>query len=214
MDEGIEVLRRLASHPSTADWISTKLVRRFVNDDPPPGLVAVLRGTFLQTDGDLREVVRTLLTHPEFYRRPHRSAKVKTPLELVASALRAAGAEVDDGAGAAKWVDRLGQPILGAMSPAGWPENAAAVTSAGGMLRRFTAADRIARNRIRGVFVDTGRWAELMGDAESPDSLLHALLQRRAGRRTVRAVRMAWEEGASPSTLATIILSSPEFQQQ
>src|SRR5260370_19394381 len=66
-EDGEEVLDILARHPSTAHFIATKLVRRFVSDDPPKSLVDRVAKTFLKTDGDLREVMRTILTSPEFY---------------------------------------------------------------------------------------------------------------------------------------------------
>ena len=61
-EDGEQVLDILATHPSTARFISTKLARRFVSDTPPPALVDRMAATFRRTDGDLREVMRTLLT--------------------------------------------------------------------------------------------------------------------------------------------------------
>ena len=79
----------LARHPATAQFIATKLVRRFVADTPPPALVDRAAARFLETDGDIREVMRTILTSPEFLAPEAYRAKVKTPFEFVVSALRA-----------------------------------------------------------------------------------------------------------------------------
>ena len=76
---GDEVLDLLARHPSTARFIATKLVSRFVTDDPPPALVERAAARFLETDGDLREVTRLILTSPDFFAAETQRAKVKTP---------------------------------------------------------------------------------------------------------------------------------------
>ncbi|NUQ19357.1 MAG: DUF1800 domain-containing protein, partial [Gemmatimonadaceae bacterium] len=93
--DGERVLDILARHPSTARMVAKTLARRFVSDDPPPALVDRAAGTYERTNGDLREVVRTIVTSPEFFSRAAYRAKVKSPLELVASALRAAGIAAD-----------------------------------------------------------------------------------------------------------------------
>ena len=87
--DGEQVLDILARHPSTARFIATKLVRRFVSDTPPPALVDRAAARFRQTDGDLREVMRTILTSPEFLSPEAYGAKTKTPLEFVVSAVSA-----------------------------------------------------------------------------------------------------------------------------
>ena len=80
IEEGEQVLRMLANHPSTARFISTKLVRRFVADDPPADLVDAASLTFEKTGGDLREVLRTLFTHPHFFSPISIRPKSKNPL--------------------------------------------------------------------------------------------------------------------------------------
>ena len=94
VEDGEQVLDLLARHPSTARFIATKLVRRFVADDPPPALVDRAARTFRRTDGDLREVMRTILTSPEFLAPAAYRAKVKSPFEYVVSLLRATSASV------------------------------------------------------------------------------------------------------------------------
>src|SRR5262249_46489575 len=94
--DGEEVLDVLAKHPSTTHFIATKLVRRFVSDTPPPSLVDRVAKRFRETDGDLREVTRTILTSHEFLSPEAYRAKVKSPFEFVVSAVRATGADVQD----------------------------------------------------------------------------------------------------------------------
>jgi hypothetical protein len=140
--------------------------------------------------------------------------KVKSPLELVASALRAAGADVRLGFGAAKLVASLGQPILRAEPPTGWAETADAVVTAGGMVTRFDVATSVARNRVGGARIDTGRWARLAGGARDVDALAASLLLAPPGADTRAALVDARDAGAAADVLAALVLSSPEFQQQ
>jgi uncharacterized protein (DUF1800 family) len=92
--DGELVLDILAAHPSTARFIATKLARRFVADAPPAALVDRAAARFRETGGNIREVVRTIVTSPEFFAPGAYRAKVKTPFEFVASAVRATSAEV------------------------------------------------------------------------------------------------------------------------
>ena len=101
----------LATHPSTARFIATKLARRFVSDTPPPALVDRAAARFRETDGDLREVMRTILTSPEFLSPDAYRAKVKTPFEFVVSALRATGADVQDAQPLVRALQQLGMPL-------------------------------------------------------------------------------------------------------
>ena len=112
--DGEQVLDILAAHPSTARFIATKLARRFVSDTPPPALVDRAAATFRETDGDLREVVRTIVTSPEFFSPEAYRAKVKTPFEFVVSAVRATGADVPDATPLVQRVQQLGMPLYSA----------------------------------------------------------------------------------------------------
>ena len=118
--EGLEVLHRLATSPQTAHFISLKLAERFVSDDPPPALVDRMAKTFLKKKGDIREVLNTLFHSPEFWDDTTYRAKVKTPLEFVASAVRATGAEIDDAQPLVGQLNRMGMPLYGAQPPTGY----------------------------------------------------------------------------------------------
>ena len=115
VEEGEQVIRMLANHPAAARFISTKLVRRFVADEPPAELVAAASRTFKDTHGDIREVLRTILTSPQFLSVDHHQVKIKKPLELVFSALRAVDAKINMDV-ASRWVaggnqQRGGSPV-------------------------------------------------------------------------------------------------------
>ena len=216
--EGERVLDLLAREPATAEHVVRKLVSRFVADVPPETLVQRATKVWRRTDGDLAEVMRTILESDELLAADddgeHRDAKVKSPLELLASALRTAHADVRHGMVAAKLVGDLGQPILRAEPPTGWKETADAVVTAGGMVTRFDVATRVASNRIAGVRIDTARWARLAGGVGGIDALAQDILLVPPSADTRAALVEARDAGATPDLLAALVLSSPEFQQQ
>ena len=150
-DEGERVLDIVARHPSTARFVTTKLARHFVSDEPPKALIDRCAQTFTKTDGDIRETVRCVVTSPEFFSRAAYRAKVKTPFELVASALRAVNAEPDTTPRTAQLVARLGQPIFGRQTPDGWPDHGDAWMNTGAILNRINFGLSLAAGQIPGA---------------------------------------------------------------
>ena len=151
IDDGDEVLDLVARHPSTARFVTTKLVRRFVSDSAPPVLVNRCASVFTRTEGDIRETMRCVVTSPEFFSRAAYRAKVKTPFEVVASALRAMNAQPDTTARTAQLVARLGQPIFGRQTPDGWPDRADAWMNTGAILNRINFGLAVAAGRVPGA---------------------------------------------------------------
>jgi len=119
MKDGEQVIDMLVHHPSTAKFISTKLARRFVSDTPPPALVNRMAQTFQSSDGDIRAVMKTMIWSPEFWSRDAYRAKIKTPFELVVSAVRALGTDVDTPMPLVQWVGRIGEPLYQCQPPTG-----------------------------------------------------------------------------------------------
>jgi uncharacterized protein (DUF1800 family) len=152
-NDGEQVLDILASHPSTARFIATKLVRRFVSDQPPQSLIDRAAQRFVATKGDLREVVRTIVESPEFFAPEAQRAKVKTPLEFVVSALRASSADVQSGMGLVRALQQLGMPLYQAQPPTGYADTADAWVNAGGIVNRMNFAVALSDNRVPGVHV-------------------------------------------------------------
>jgi hypothetical protein len=150
LEDGEEVLDIIARHPSTAKYIATKLARRFVSDSPPPALVKRAADVFLKTDGDIREVVRTIITSPEFFAAEAYRSKVKTPFEVVASTMRAVGAPADATPRSAQLLATLGQPIFGRQTPDGWPEVGSAWVNTGSILNRINFGTAVAAGRVPG----------------------------------------------------------------
>jgi uncharacterized protein (DUF1800 family) len=198
--EGEEVLHILATHPATARFISTKLARRFVADDPPPSVVDRAAATFQKTGGDIRAVVAAIVTSPEFQASQARSAKVKTPLEFVASAVRASGADVQDARDLARRIGEMGMPLYMQQPPTGYKDTSEAWVSTSGLLSRLNLALDLAAGRVRGVGVDAAGLA--------PDDLVPAGLSE-STRRTLEN-----ETGLDAARMAGLVLGSPEFQRR
>jgi len=223
-DEGRELLHMLATSPETAHFISLKLAQRFVSDDPPPALVDRMAKTFEKKRGDIREVLTTLFHSPEFWADDAYRAKVKTPLEFVASAVRATGAGVDDVMPLARQVANMGMPLYGAQPPTGYSMKADAWVSSSALLNRMNFALGLTAGKIRGVKVDT---AQLVG---SPPPLLDAALalSTMEGRLLADDVSKQTHDsilaqiaapqkparGPDASMIAGLLLGSPEFQKR
>src|SRR5262245_10010374 len=143
---GEQVLDFLAKHPSTSRFIATKLARRLVSDTPPAPLVERAAKRFRDTDGDLREVVRTILTSPEFASPDSYTAKVKSPFEFVASALRASGTDEVDAKPLVRQLQQMGMPLYMCQPPTGYKDAADAWVSSGALVNRINFALRLAQN--------------------------------------------------------------------
>jgi hypothetical protein len=148
VQEGEEVLDMVARAPATARFITTKIARHFVSDDPPKTLVDRCANTFSSSDGDIRETLRCVITSPEFFSRQAYRAKVKTPFEVVASALRAVNAQTDFTPRTAQVVARLGQPIFGRQTPDGWPDRGDAWMNTGAILNRINFGLSVAAGQL------------------------------------------------------------------
>lgn len=191
MKDGLEVLDLLAHNPNTAKFISTKLARRFVSDNPPPELVARMAKTFASTGGEIREVMRTMIYSPEFWSREAYRAKIKTPFELVVSTARALGTDVDTPLPLVAWVGRIGEPLYQCQPPTGYADKADAWVNTGALLNRLNFSLALAGNRMRGSRTDVG---SLLGVESTPDA--KSALQR--------AVQIFLGGQATQSTVATL----------
>ena len=138
--EGLQVLDILAHSPATAKFISTELAERFVSDNPPPSLVDAMSRTFLKTDGDLREVMRTMLRSPRVWAPPAYNAKLKTPLDFVASSIRATQAEVTDPIPLTFALNQMGMPLYNMQPPTGYSTKADVWMNSAALLARMNFA--------------------------------------------------------------------------
>jgi uncharacterized protein (DUF1800 family) len=151
MADGEKVLDILAHHPSTAHFISRELAQRFVADDPPAALVNRMARTFLNTGGDLREVMKTMLASREFWSVDAYRTKMKSPLEFVASSVRAEDGQVDYALGLANQVAQLGEPLYRKQEPTGYSNSSKEWVNTAGLLARMNFALQLGDNRAPGV---------------------------------------------------------------
>ncbi len=173
--EGMELLHFLARNPSTAKFISTKLAMRFVSDDPPPALVDRMAQTFLKKNGDIREVLKTMLQSPEFWAPEAYRAKVKTPLEFVASAVRATGADVTDATPLARQLQNMGMPLYGMQPPTGYSMKAETWVNSSALLGRMNFSLALAAGKLKGVQVDANHLLPPNTTATDPPEVLNDL---------------------------------------
>ena len=152
--DGEQVLDLLAKDKHTARHISLQLAERFVSDDPPPALVERMAKAYEKSKGDIRVVMTAMIYSPEFWSRAAFRAKVKTPLELVASTARALGADVDQPLQLSQWVARIGEPLYQCLTPNGYSDKASTWVSTGALLNRVNFAVALTGNKVRGVQVD------------------------------------------------------------
>jgi len=151
LGDGLQVLEIVSQHPSTARFVSGKLAQRFVADEPPPALVEKMAQTFTKTGGDLRAVMKTMLDSGEFWSQGAYRSKMKSPLEMVASAVRSLDAQVDSAFVLAQAVGRLGQPLYRKREPTGYSNSSEEWVNTSGLLGRMNFATALASNQLPGV---------------------------------------------------------------
>ena len=208
--DGLQVIDILARHPSTARFISTKLARRFVADDPPPALIDHMARTFIKTDGDLRAVLETMFTSREFFSEAARQAKIKSPLELVVSAARALDVHVTDSFTLVQKIADMGEPLYGKESPNGYKDTRETWLSTAGVMARIEFADALVNGRIPGVPVDSARFA-----GKDTAGISRELLHRDPSPQTLAAIEQGLQgRQPAPGLIAGLVISSPEFQRR
>jgi uncharacterized protein (DUF1800 family) len=231
--DGERVIELLVRHPSTARFVATKLVRRFVSDGPPPALVARVADAYRHTGGDVKSMLRVIFTSDEFRAPDAERAKIKKPLEFVASAVRAVGGTVDARGGfqLARAAAEIGETLYGAQPPTGWPDRAAAWVNAGTLLARMNFALALVEGRLPGVRIDTSAMAtgsEPQDPRLTLDRVLATLLNGRVSADTRRVLetqlaepritRLSPDDRGPAHTdvakLTALVLGSPEFQRR
>ena len=155
IEEGERMIRFLAHHPSTAKFIATKLSQRLVSDTPPPALVDRVAKRFLATNGDLRETVKAVIESPEFWNAKNYRAKVKSPFEYAISAVRAAGARVEDPLPLARELRKIGEPLYFSQPPTGYSDKSDVWSSEGALVARLNFVTALAEGKMPGVRVTT-----------------------------------------------------------
>ncbi|HVT56855.1 MAG TPA: DUF1800 domain-containing protein [Thermoanaerobaculia bacterium] len=222
--QGMMVLQILANHPATATRITTKLCTRFVSDSPPQSLLNAAAQTFTATGGDIRQVMRTILTSGEF--KASADLKLRRPFEVVAAAFRALGAELGQG-GLASLLGALG--LMGQVpfnwpAPNGYPDANPAWANTNGMISRWNLGLGLGANALKGVTVNFSVDPGLSA-AQLTDRFTRQLVARRllppdrakliayvAGTQSPHAPLNAAQIKAKLPGLVALVLDSPYFQ--
>ncbi|HVR98257.1 MAG TPA: DUF1800 domain-containing protein [Thermoanaerobaculia bacterium] len=223
IEDGEAVLDLLAVHPSTARHLATKLAVRFVSDQPPKALVDRLTAVYLESGGDVRRLLRTIAESPDFWAPAAVGAKIKSPLELTASALRVVDGRVEDPRATLRWIAEMGQPLYAYQAPTGYPDRAEAWVNTGSLLNRLNFGLQLAAGRVQGVDLDLSK----LNGGREPDSREAALRTYAGllmpGRDVEPSIKtltpMANDPGLAEKAkpleqVVGAILGSPEFQRR
>ena len=235
VEEGEQLLKMLAHHPATARFVATKLARRFVADDPPAAVVDAAARTFEQTGGNIREVLRTIFMSPQFRSPAAYRAKIKKPIELVVSAMRAVKADATGpystllGGGNRGILARMGEKVYNYEAPDGNPDVGGAWMNSNALLVRLDFANALAANRIPGVKSDVGSAQRLLEQLGLPRPTPAQIEQTRGMFKTSRvasAASMSMMMGSGPASadaeapidpaaiVVATMLGSPQFQKR
>ena len=152
--EGQRALLWLAAQPQTAHHICYELTQRFVADDPPPALVDRMAKTWMATGGDISQVLRTMVHSPEFNSPKYYRAKVKTPLEFVASAFRATGTNPSNPNALVQEIAHMGEPLYEMQPPTGYSTTADQWMNSGALVDRLNFASQFAEGKLNGIKFD------------------------------------------------------------
>jgi len=208
--DGSQVIDILAHHPSTAKFISKQLAQKFVADEPPPALIDRMALTFTKTDGDLRAVMQTMFASPEFFSEGAFQAKIKTPFEMVISAIRSLQATATDPFGLAQKISDLGQPLYGKLEPTGYPLTGDSWLSTSSLFGRINFGTALASGQIAGVKLDATKLP-----ANDPAAIARALLGTDPSPETTEAIQKGLEgHEPTPRYIAGMVIGSPDFQKR
>jgi uncharacterized protein (DUF1800 family) len=198
--EGVELLSMLAHHQSTAKFISKKMAVRFVNDNPPQSLIDKMAKTFLEKDGDIKEVLLTMVAAHEFWNIDALREKTKSPFELAVSSIRSLDAEVELPFQLNNWITKMGQKLYFYQAPTGYPDKAQYWINTGSLLNRMNFGLALASQRIPGIKFDLAA----LNNHHEPESANDAL-------RTYSKLLMPERDVESTIQRLTPLLTAPDI---
>lgn len=170
-EEGVELIRMLANHSSTATFISKKLAVRFVSDNPPQTLIDKMAAAFTKSEGNIKEVLMTMVAAPEFWRTESIREKTKSPFELTISAVRALDANVEAPFMLYQWISKMGQRLYYYQAPTGFPDKGQYWINTGSLLNRMKFGLAFASQKIPGVSFSLAA----LNNNHEPESAVDAL---------------------------------------
>jgi len=150
-EEGVQLLQMLAQHPATARFISTKLATRFVSDNPPQSLIDKMAQIFTEQNGDISQVLITMVSAPEFWRPEALREKTKSPFELAISSVRSLNATVQAPFALNSWITKMGEKMYYYQAPTGFPDQGKYWINTGSLLYRMNFGLALAAGQIPGI---------------------------------------------------------------
>ena len=169
----------------------------------------------MKTDGDIREMLKTIFFSTEFNSKEAYRAKIKRPFELVVSAIRTLGADTNGGPGTHQWIARMGEPLYGFQTPNGYSDAAESWVNTGGLLERMNFGLALASNRIPGTKVDLAKVTTgEMNQAKVMDESLKTILAGEISAATRETLLKQLAQTDPASKVVGLILGTPEFQRQ
>ena len=218
-DEGLRLLRLLASNPATMHHVSAKLCARFVADAPPDGCIDDAVRAWKRSKGDIRDVVRAIVLSPDFWAASNVQNKVKTPLEFVVSAVRALGGTADFTPRLAQRIAQLGEPLFQKQTPNGYGESQEDWVNSGALLARMNFAVQLASGRLPGVVVDLEGVVPLTADRGAlveriNQSILSGAMTEHTRTVILRQLADVADPQAARMLAVGLTLGGPEFQRQ
>jgi uncharacterized protein (DUF1800 family) len=200
MKDGLKVIDVLVNHPSTAKFIARKLAVKFVSDNPSEALVGRVAKAFQDSKGDIKMTLRAIFTDKDFFAAENYRAKIKTPFEVVVSAIRTVGADTNGGQIQAL-LAKMGEPLYAYQAPTGYPDTAEDWVNTGALLERLNFAVALASNRIPGTRVNLKQF-----EGRDKSEILN------------RSIAVVLDGEISPNTKATLLkqleqpLIEPKFE--
>jgi uncharacterized protein (DUF1800 family) len=211
MGDGLKVLDILADHPSTAHFVSKSLAIRFVSDNPSEALIGSMVKTWLKTDGDLLEVMRTMIYSPEFWNPANFRSKMKSPFEMVVSAVRAVNGDIDIAQALTGQLNQLGEPLYRKLEPTGYSNTGQDWANSASLLARMNFGMALAKGKIAGVKVDPAQFAVVV-DASRIE---RNILLTEASPEARDAIQTGLAQQQDLGTMAAgLTLGSPDFQRR
>ncbi len=200
----------LAAEPPTAHYVSRELAEYFCCDVPPDSLVNAMAATYLQSDGNIASVLRTMFASPDF--KASLGRKFKDPIHYAVSALRASYGQqvIINGQPLLNWLNRMGEPLYGHETPDGYSMDEAAWSGPGQMETRFEIARMIGlgHSGLYKLPQDT------TPEPAPPPMILQTRYFQAISANLSPATASALNEGQTPADKNLLFLSSPEFMRR
>jgi uncharacterized protein (DUF1800 family) len=211
--EGLELLQMLAHHPATARFICRKLAAHFVCDNPPRALTDQMARSFLASNGDIRQVLITMVSSRIFWDKKYANAKTKSPFEYAVSAVRVLHADITDGDVLSAWITKMGERCYYYPAPTGFPDRAAFWINTGTLMSRINFAMKLSAGKLAGVQPDAGGYttaATGQDTAAAAAALCNSLLPgRNTGLLRSEILPLFRDAAFMKSVQGTIALASP-----